>query len=514
MDQMTNMYIANIGSREKMEEYFNKTSSQIREALRENAREGLKVQRMQQKLVGEIKITPAEVRRHFKDLPQDSIPYIPTQVEVQIITQQPKIPLEEIEDVKSRLREYTDRVNKGESFSMLARLYSDDRGTAINGGEMPFTGRGYLDPAFANVAFNLQDPNKVSKIVESEYGFHIIQLMEKRGDRIKVRHILLKPHVPEEALMAGTARLDSIADDIRNGKFTFEEAASVLSQDKDTRNNHGLLPNPYTYTSLFGNFRDVMDLTFEVRKASSFKSNQTGSTCHQRFFRYVGLQQDMAYFDTVTTFFHQLDNMEAIFRLYNLGNLIGVLQVESHIGKCRIQITASCKWHFTTIDSRTTVVGVQTCQHREAFSLIHTIRIFAQTTFYIFNFLQRNFRLLCDDLHLYLGRDIRNTVLRQILEVTAHLCGSDFNLSYQFLLHSLHFQSFTGILAQGFTNLTGCLIEVFLHLFTRTDIGDIHIRHLVHTLDHLTFSNFNTIKSSLVQKQSGCRTALNCPAFA
>ena len=262
VDQMTNMYIANIGSREKMEEYFNKTSSQIREALRENAREGLKVQRMQQKLVGEIKITPAEVRRHFKDLPQDSIPYIPTQVEVQIITQQPKIPLEEIEDVKSRLREYTDRVNKGESFSMLARLYSDDRGTAINGGEMPFTGRGYLDPAFANVAFNLQDPNKVSKIVESEYGFHIIQLMETRGDRIKVRHILLKPHVPEEALMAGTARLDSIADDIRNGKFTFEEAASVLSQDKDTRNNHGLLPNPQTNTSKF----EMQELPPEIAK--------------------------------------------------------------------------------------------------------------------------------------------------------------------------------------------------------------------------------------------------------
>ena len=262
VDYMTNMYIANIGSREKMEEYFNKTSSQIRETLRDNAREGLKVQKMQQKLVGEIKITPAEVRRYFKDLPQDSIPYIPTQVEVQIITQQPRIPLDEIEDVKRRLREYTDRVNNGESFSMLARLYSDDRGTAINGGEMPFTGRGYLDPAFANVAFNLQDPNKVSKIVESEYGFHIIQLMEKRGDRIKVRHILLKPHVPEEALMAGTARLDSIADDIRNGKFTFEEAASVLSQDKDTRNNHGLLPNPQTNTSKF----EMQELPPEIAK--------------------------------------------------------------------------------------------------------------------------------------------------------------------------------------------------------------------------------------------------------
>lgn len=262
VDYMTNMYISNIGSREKMEEYFNKTSSQIRETLRDNAREGLKVQKMQQKLVGEIKITPAEVRRYFKDLPPDSIPYIPTQVEVQIITLQPKIPLDEIEDVKSRLREYTERINKGESFSMLARLYSDDRGTAINGGEMPFTGRGYLDPAFANVAFNLQDPNKVSKIVESEYGFHIIQLMEKRGERIKVRHLLLKPHIPEEVLVSGNARLDSIADDIRNNKFSFEEAASILSQDKDTRNNHGLLPNPNTNTSKF----EMQELPPEIAK--------------------------------------------------------------------------------------------------------------------------------------------------------------------------------------------------------------------------------------------------------
>lgn len=262
VDYMTNMYISNIGSREKMEEYFNKTSSQIRETLRDNAREGLKVQKMQQKLVGEIKITPAEVRRYFKDLPQDSVPYIPTQVEVQIITQQPKIPLTEIEDVKSRLRDYIERINKGESFSMLARLYSDDRGTAINGGEMPFTGRGYLDPAFANVAFNLQDPNKVSKIVESEYGYHIIQLMEKRGDRIKVRHLLLKPHIPEEALVSGNTRLDSIADDIRNSKFTFEEAASILSQDKDTRNNHGLLPNPNTNTSRF----EMQELPPEIAK--------------------------------------------------------------------------------------------------------------------------------------------------------------------------------------------------------------------------------------------------------
>ncbi|MDR0961043.1 MAG: peptidylprolyl isomerase [Mediterranea sp.] len=263
VDMYMNMYISDLGSREKMEEYFNKTSSQIRETLRENAREGLTVQKMQQKLVGEIKITPAEVRRYFSALPADSIPYIPTQVEVQIITQQPKVPLEETEDVKRRLREFTDRVNKGETtFSSLARMYSEDKGTALNGGEMPFVGRGQLDPAFANVAFNLQGTNKISKIVESEYGYHIIQLIEKRGDRIRVRHILLKPHVPEEALMQTNARLDSIADDIRNGKFSFEDAASVLSQDKDTRNNHGLMPNPETGTSKF----QMQELPPEIAK--------------------------------------------------------------------------------------------------------------------------------------------------------------------------------------------------------------------------------------------------------
>lgn len=263
VDYRMEMFITNLGSREKMEEYFNKTSSQIRETMRESVRENLKVQKMQQELVGEIKVTPAEVRRYFKDLPQDSIPYVPTKVEVQIITQQPKIPLDEIEEVKSRLREYTDRINKGEtSFSTLARLYSEDRGSAINGGEMPFYGRGQLDPAFATVAFNLQDPNKISKIVESEFGFHIIQLMEKRGDRIKARHILLKPHIPAEALDAANARLDSIADDIRNGKFTFEDAASILSHDKDTRNNHGLLPNPNDNTSKF----EMQELPAEIAK--------------------------------------------------------------------------------------------------------------------------------------------------------------------------------------------------------------------------------------------------------
>ena len=252
VDYQINNYIQALGSRERMEAEFNKTSTQIREAMRENARDGLIVQRMQQKLVGDIKVTPAEVRRYFKDLPQDSIPYVPTQVEVQIITQQPKVPISEIEDVKRRLREYTDRINKGESdFSTLALLYSEDRGSAIKGGETGFMGKGQMVPEYANVAFNLQDTKKISKIVESEYGFHIIQLIEKRGDRINTRHILLKPKVDEKDLEAALLRLDSIANDIRNEKFTFDDAATYISHDKDTRNNHGLMANPQTGTARF-----------------------------------------------------------------------------------------------------------------------------------------------------------------------------------------------------------------------------------------------------------------------
>lgn len=263
VDYMTNMYIQNIGSREKMEEYFNKTSSQIREQLRVSAREGLTVQKMQQKIMGDVKTTPSEVRRYYTSLSQDSIPYIPTMVEVEIITRKPKIPQEEIEDVKRRLRDYTERVNNGDSFTMLARLYSEDPGSAMSGGDLGrFMGRGELDPAFANVAFNLQTPDKISKVVESEFGYHIIQLIEKRGDRIRVRHILLKPHVPEEALNESRAYLDSIADEVRNGKFTFEEAAYAVSDDKNTRFNGGLLPNEETQTSRF----EMQDLPSEIAK--------------------------------------------------------------------------------------------------------------------------------------------------------------------------------------------------------------------------------------------------------
>lgn len=252
LDMMEKEYIAAVGSKEKLEEYFNMKLPQMREVWRENIRTGQTVQKMQQKLVGDVKVTPAEVRDFYKSLSKDSIPYVPTEVEVQIITQKPKVPETEIEDVKSRLRDYTARVDKGEtSFSALAALYSEDKGSAAQGGELEFMGRGQLDPEFANVAFNLTVPNQISKIVKSEFGYHIIQLIEKRGDRIKVRHILLKPHIPDASITSSIARLDSIGDDIRNKKFTFDEAATILSMDKDTRLNHGIMVNTNSNTSKF-----------------------------------------------------------------------------------------------------------------------------------------------------------------------------------------------------------------------------------------------------------------------
>lgn len=263
-EQTINRNIERAGSREKLEEYYGKPMTQIREEIRESVRRMLTMQMMQRELMKDVKVTPAEVRRYFKDLSADSIPYIPTQVEVQIITVEPEIPEEEIDRVKSRLREFADRINSGEtSFSTLARLYSEDKGSASRGGELGFMGKGQLVSEYANVAFNLNDTKKVSKIVESEFGFHIIQLIEKRGDRVNSRHILLKPQVAEQDLMASLARLDTIADDIRAGKFSFEDGVVRTSTDKDTRMNHGLLPNMNTGTSKF----EMQELPPEIARA-------------------------------------------------------------------------------------------------------------------------------------------------------------------------------------------------------------------------------------------------------
>ena len=268
VEQYINYWLEMVdGSRERLEEYRHKPLSQIRNDLREDLKDRRMVQKMKQKLVEDISVTPAEVRRYFKDMPQDSLPFVPTEVEVQIVQLTPRITVEELNRVKDELRGYTDRINKGEtSFQTLARLYSEDPGSARRGGEIGFSGRTMLDPAFAAVAFNLTDPKKVSKIVESEFGFHIIQLIEKRGDKVNVRHILKKPVVSDEAVEKALGRLDSIANDIRAEKFSFEEAASLISDDKETRNNKGLMSNSDMQTGRITSRFQMQDLPPEVAK--------------------------------------------------------------------------------------------------------------------------------------------------------------------------------------------------------------------------------------------------------
>jgi len=244
VDAQINDWVQTAGSKEKLEEYRGMTLAQIREETYDLVKDNQLMDLVKDHLTENIKVTPAEVRHFFKDMPEDSLPIIPTQVEVELLAEHPRVQQEEIDRVKAELRDYSERITSGEStFNTLARLFSEDRESARQGGEMDYMSKVDLDPAFANVAWSLTDPKKVSKIVESQYGYHIIQLIDRRGDKLKLRHILLKPHVDEKDVDAALLRLDSISMDIRDGKFTFEQAASALSDDKDSRANNGLMFN-------------------------------------------------------------------------------------------------------------------------------------------------------------------------------------------------------------------------------------------------------------------------------
>lgn len=266
VDAQMNYFISQIGSREKMEEYFGKSSIMIKEEMQVQFRERNLTQQMQSNITETETTTPAEIRRYFNSLPDDSIPLVKARYEVQQIQMKPIIEQAEIDRIKNRLREFRDKVqNDGDAFSMLAVLYSQDRNSSVRGGELGMMGKGMLVPEFASVAFNLRDPNKVSKIVETEYGYHIMQLIKRVGNRVNVRHILLKPQVSAASREKVTARLDSLADIIREKKFTFEQGALYYSEDKDTRSNGGLLANPATGASTF----EITELQQDIAKAVS-----------------------------------------------------------------------------------------------------------------------------------------------------------------------------------------------------------------------------------------------------
>ncbi|MDR0332757.1 MAG: peptidylprolyl isomerase [Dysgonamonadaceae bacterium] len=239
-----NEWIASIGSQERLVEYFGKSITSIREDLRNNIREGELINGVQRKHFGDIRLTPSEIRRFYSNMPQDSLPFIPTTVEVQIITIEPEIPMSETDAVRARLRQFTEQILSGEQTFQNLAIVNSDCPSGMRGGELGFAGRATYHAEFSNAAFALTDPTRVSNIVETIDGFHIIQLIERRGDQGNFRHILLRPRVPQESLDTALVRLDSIRTGIIDNRFTFDEAATFLSDDRDTRMNRGVMVNP------------------------------------------------------------------------------------------------------------------------------------------------------------------------------------------------------------------------------------------------------------------------------
>ena len=245
LDQRIQYFVKNLGSEKEVEAYFKKSIIDIKADLQEVIKNQQMTQQMQGKIVDKVKITPAEVRYHFKNLPEAEIPQIDAQLEYAQIVVQPIIGLEEEDRIKSTLRELKRRIESGESsFAPLAVMYSED-GSARNGGELDYMGRGQLDPAYAAAAFNLKG-DKISNVVKSDFGYHIIQVVDRRGEQIKTRHIIMMPKPSAKAMEKAFGQIDSIADFIRKGTFKFEDAAMRYSYDKDSRNNGGVVINPET----------------------------------------------------------------------------------------------------------------------------------------------------------------------------------------------------------------------------------------------------------------------------
>lgn len=249
VERQIEFFIGNAGSKERLEAYFGKPIEEIKDDMRAPFRERLITEQMQQKIVEKIRITPSEVRSYFKKLPKDSLPEMPDRYELQQIVLRPRISDAEKERIRERLREFREQILNGEkTFNTLAVLYSEDPQSAVRGGELGYIPRNQLDPAFAEAAFNLK-PGRISKIVESELGFHIIQLIDRQGDKINVRHILLQPKIADEEKEEALHHLDTIRRYIVDGKMTFEEAAAYFSSDKKTLKNGGLVADPQTADS-------------------------------------------------------------------------------------------------------------------------------------------------------------------------------------------------------------------------------------------------------------------------
>jgi peptidyl-prolyl cis-trans isomerase SurA len=249
LNQRLDYFVNQIGSQEKLEEYFNKSMLEIKEDFREIVREQLITQQMQRNIVGEVSVTPSEVKEFYRSLPKDSIPYINSKVEVSQILRYPPYGDQAIYDVKQRLLELRKRIMNGEDFATLAILYSEGP-SAPKGGDIGYMGKGELDPAYAKAAFSLKEGG-ISTIVESNFGYHIIQLIDRKDDKVHTRHILMKPKISPQAIVETKNKLDSIATLVREDSMTFDIAAKRFSQDKNTFMNGGVVVNPQTGDTKF-----------------------------------------------------------------------------------------------------------------------------------------------------------------------------------------------------------------------------------------------------------------------
>ena len=234
--------VGQVGSQEKLESYFNKTMAEIKDELRRMVKDKMLQDQVRADILKGVAVTPAEVKDFFRKQPQDSLPTVGTEYEIVQIVKRPPVSIDEKLRIKDQLSQIRKRILEGESFATMAILYSEDPGSAKKGGELGFTGRGEFAPEFETAAFNLRD-GEISEVIETQFGFHIIQLIERRGDNVNCRHILLTAKVPVEALEKAQNELDSVAKLIRGGEMTFEEACLKYSDD-DSKTNGGYIVNP------------------------------------------------------------------------------------------------------------------------------------------------------------------------------------------------------------------------------------------------------------------------------
>ena len=249
MDRRLRYIISQIGSEEKMVAYYQKPLSKIKDEMRESMRDQLLIQAMQGEITADVTITPDEVKDFYDRIPTDSLPLINAAVEVAQLVINAKTSEESIKEAKKELNEYRSRVNEGEKFSTLAVLYSEDEGSATKGGEIGFVGKAEVEPEFSAAAFRLK-AGQVSPVIKTRYGYHIIQLIERRGNKVNVRHILLKPKIDTKSLSKAKNKIDSIAGLIAADSLSFETAARRFSDDEDTKQNGGIIVNPYTASTM------------------------------------------------------------------------------------------------------------------------------------------------------------------------------------------------------------------------------------------------------------------------